>query len=476
MRWAELLKWADVDRAVVYALAMRLWQFPAGLATALLLAFCFTRDQQGYYYTIATLLGAQTFLDLGLPWVILHAASHEWEGLSLDAQGAVTGSPRSHERLAALARVSRRWFLGVAVLFAACVFGVGSVLLARSTAEVAWQVPFLLVVLLAATSLSLIPRIVMLEGCDRVLDVNRTRLLQAVTGSLAVWACMIGGLGLWALVASAAVQVLWEAWLTLIRYRPFWRSLRDCRAADFDWKTEVWPLQWRSALQSLVYYLAFQLFTPVTFAWHGAELAGRMGMSWSILSNIQQAAFAPARTRAPRLGLEIARRQFQQLDARFFRMVLVSTGILLLGFAAFGGLLLGLVWLAGSSGLGGIPGPAEASASAAEAASLAGRVASQIMARLLPLPINAALAAGLVAIHLAQLLGLYLRAHKRDPLVWLLTASNLLIALTVYLAGRWYGPAGASLGFALLAWLVTLPGVSVVWYRCRKQWHDVGEL
>ncbi|MDG2131117.1 MAG: hypothetical protein P8K08_24170, partial [Fuerstiella sp.] len=60
-----------VDRAVGYAVAARGWQLLTGQLTMLLIVFCLTEVEQGYYYAFFYLLAMQIFVELGLHVVII---------------------------------------------------------------------------------------------------------------------------------------------------------------------------------------------------------------------------------------------------------------------------------------------------------------------------------------------------------------------------------------------------------------------
>lgn len=250
-------------------------------------------------------------------------ARHEWAELELDDHRRVVGDEVARQRLAGLLRVFTRWFIVVGVLFGLGIGVLGSWLFFRETDGGGWFLPWCGLVFFASASLALSPYIAIMEGCQQVLAVHRVGFYRAVTGSIAVWGAMLSGVGLWALVAATFVQVAWELYLIGGSYRLFFASLRAV-PAKLDWQSEVWPLQWRIGAQSIAGFFAFYLFTPVMFAFHGAEVAGQMGMSWNILSNIQQAAFAWIRTRAPFYGELIARGEYRKLDQAFFRGFLVS--------------------------------------------------------------------------------------------------------------------------------------------------------
>ncbi len=55
-----------IDRAVFYGILTRAWQFLAAPVTLLLIASRFSPEQQGFYYTMGSLLALQVFFELGL--------------------------------------------------------------------------------------------------------------------------------------------------------------------------------------------------------------------------------------------------------------------------------------------------------------------------------------------------------------------------------------------------------------------------
>ncbi len=118
--WATaLLGRAEIDRAVAYTLLTRGWQALTAPVTLLLVAQTMTLEIQGYYYTFASLLALQSFVELGFYIVIVSVASHEWSRLRLDADGAITGDSVAIARLASLARFISRWYAAASVVFIA---------------------------------------------------------------------------------------------------------------------------------------------------------------------------------------------------------------------------------------------------------------------------------------------------------------------------------------------------------------------
>lgn len=59
------------DRAILFAVGARLWQFLAGIVSLWIIARRFSIDLQAYYYLFIDLLAVQTFFDLGLTGVLM---------------------------------------------------------------------------------------------------------------------------------------------------------------------------------------------------------------------------------------------------------------------------------------------------------------------------------------------------------------------------------------------------------------------
>lgn len=442
----------EVDRATFYSIAARVWQVLAGPVSMVLVTLFFTLDVQGYYYTFASLMALQGLVELGLHAVIVNVASHEWAELELGRMHVPFGDPRALSRLASLGRFAFRWYAWVAAIF---VFGAGSagiLFFQGGGGAVNWLPPWVALVLLTAGTLWLWSLTALLEGCNQMAAVHRVRLIQACTGSLAVWVCMLLGAGLWAIVAAALVRLLWDFRLTFVTYGQFFRKLWSQPVGDsgFSWREEVWPLQWRMGSRAIVGYFALNLFTPIIFHYHGAAEAGRMGMTWTALMALEGAAFAWVQTRTAVFGMLAARRDFAELDRVFFRLTGISFLMLIAG---------SVVFCAAVAVLGELPV----------------EIARKLAGRLLPLGPTALFCAALCLFHVPKCQSIYILAHKRDPLLIPGLALTAAIALAVWWGGARFGAWGESAAYLAVIGALYLPVWSWIWVRCRREWHDDGE-
>src|SRR5690606_14392204 len=141
-----------------------------------------------------------------------------------------------------LDRFGIRWY-GVASLL--CLAGIGSVGFWMFR-DLSWSERMAWIATVTASSLTLamLPRMAILQGCHQVVEVNKNVATQAVCGTLAVWTCVVAGLGLWAATASWFVKLIWDARLIFVRYASFFDSLPRRTAPRLQWRSSIWPLQW----------------------------------------------------------------------------------------------------------------------------------------------------------------------------------------------------------------------------------------
>ncbi len=440
----RLSRRAGLDRAVVFTLLTRVWQALAGAVTLLLIARFFAPEVQGFYYTFSSLLALQAFVELGLYVVIVNLASHEWSKLSMDGSGDVVGDAAARSRLASLVRFIAKWYTGVSLLFILGVGLVGHAFFSKSQAtDVAWQSPWWTVVALAAVHLWLMPLLSVLEGCNQVVALNRFRLRQTMAEAFMMWLLLATGAGLWVAAGSHAVKAGAALFFLSGRYRRFFCSLLAISGQErIRWQHEIWPMQWRLAVQGLVNYLMFSLFTPVMFHYHGPEVAGRMGMTLQVISVVQLMGLAWVQTKVSRFGMLVAKRDFAELDRIWWQASKLCYGFTISGCAAIWAAVLILDEL----GVG---------------------FASRILG---PLP-SALFLAAYSLMQISNCHAAYLRAHAREPFLVLGVSAGLLIGGLVFLLGSRYGPTGAAAAFTVAAGLYVAPMSTIIWIRRRAEWQ-----
>ena len=438
-----LLRRAQVTRATAWGIVTVGWRVLAGPVSITLIITRFTPELQGYYYTFASVLALQVFVELGFSRIVTYFAGHEWAKLSLDPQGRIVGDADALSRLVSLGQAGSRWYLMGGTIVAVGLGAAGYVFFSLSPdVGIVWEAPWFALSILSGMKLALTPVWSLLEGCGQVSQVYSFRMVGALLGSLAAWAAIVLGAGLWTTSVATAVYLVWSATFLALRYRRFFQPFFSKPTGPrVSWRREIWQVQWRTALSYMSGYFASQVFTPVLFHFHGPVVAGQFGLTWSIIGVIAGAAAMWSAPRGPQFAVMIARREYWAIDQILYRIIAVALGVFLLGGTAVWLLIYGLNWLNHSFAARFLP----------------------------PLPVALLLLGIVVANGLAPT-SVYLRAHKREPYVAISLASGVLIGLSSWVLGSRFGAIGVAAAY-LGANLVLLPWALAIFIRRRREWR-----
>lgn len=436
-----------MDRAIIYTLAGRGWSLAASFITLLLVVRFFTPDEQGYYYTFASLLAMQVLFELGMSFVVMQFASHEMAHLRWTDGGTIEGDCTAKSRLRSLLLLVTKWYGAIAVLIVSVILPLGWLFFSadQAQASVNWQLAWICLVLAAAINICFMPLLAFLEGCSCITEVARLRMIQSIVGSFAAWLVLLSGGGLLAMPAmSAGFALTVLIWL----WRTKWTALKNLYLYEADvntginWKTEIWPLQWKIALSWLSGYFIFQLFTPVLFAYRGAVEAGKMGMSLSIASALMSIAMAWMSTQAPRFGTLVARKDYIALD-QLFKLTLLRSFLVMFMLGATLCIANYLLHLKNV------------------------QFSSRILA---PLPFTLLMLATMLN-YVTYAQSAYLRAHKQEPFLLISLISAVLIAVLTLAWGEEYGALGMMSGYFAVCSVVGFGWGSLIFYSKRDEWQ-----
>ena len=435
-----------IDQAIIYTLAGRGWGLFSGIVMLFLVVRYLTPDQQGYYYTFASILAMQIFFELGMSYVVMQFASHEMAGLTWSNTGTIEGEATAKSRLHSLLVLVLKWYGVIAILLLVVILPVGWLFFSMNPAptEVHWKAAWLWLVITAAVNIFVMPLLALLEGCGRVMEVARLRMYQSMIGSLLAWTVLVLGGGLLAIPAmnaGLAITVLVWLWRT---QRVFFKNLfvHPAAGTGIQWKSEIWPFQWRIALSWLSGYFIFQLFTPVLFAYRGAVEAGQMGMSIAIANALMSIAMAWMNTKVPGFGALVAKRDYRKLDRVFGFTLSRSLGVMVVG---------GVMLSAINYFIHINPVP--------------------FVDRILePLPFTFLMLATILN-YVTYAQAAYLRAHKEEPFMWISLVSAAFIGALTFALGREYGAIGIMSGYLAVCSSIGFGWGSWIFFSKRRAWQ-----
>jgi hypothetical protein len=444
------LKFLGFDRAVSYGVIARIWGALAGPITILLIATRFSKVEQGFYYTFSSLLALQIFFELGLLTIMAQFAAHEFAFLSWGKGGAVLGVERHRERFLDLLYKGVKWYAVSTVLLICTLIPAGLYFFStKAGVDFVWQLPWTLAVVGVAGNLLIIPYNAVITGSGDVAFTNRQQMLGGMAGSLISWLVIGLGGGLYAIPAVSSGTIAIGA-LYISRGKPqliksVWERFTCKMKAihQISWRGEVWPMQWKIALSWMSGYFIFQLFTPVLFHYHGAIVAGQMGMTLSATNALLGVGITWINAKNPDLCKLIAVKNWSALDSLFFKILRQTITI------AFTCSIVGwiLIW------------------------QLQNHYA-KIGGRFLP-NLEAAILIGTVVITVVIYgFATYLRSHKREPLVGQALTAAILQGSVTFIAGKYLSSLGVVIGYFSISLLFGLPSVALIWFKCRKDWHQ----
>lgn len=435
---------AAVDRAVFFGVSASVWGIITGPVTLMLIASRFSPVLQGYYYTFGTLLALQIFIELGLGVVIVQFASHEWSRLRLDEHGKITGDPESLSKLSSLASVAFKWYLVGGCIVALGLGCGGYHFFSRSPApEVNWLAPWLILCALTGVKICFVPVFSLLEGCNQVSSLYIYRFIEGLFSSISIWIAILAGAKLWTAPISSLVIVVYAGVFLGSKYKIFLKSLVSGRSNGpaFDWRKDIMPLQWRIALSWISSYFAFSFFTPVLFHYHGPLVAGQFGMTWSVVGFIGSISTAWIAPRVPEFGMLIASKEYKKLDDLFRHITIIVWLITIL--------LAISCWIC---------------------VYLLNVFDFNLAKRLLP-PLPASiLIVSQVLLTISVPFSLYLRAHKKEPLMSLTIIYGIAIGFSTLFSGIYYSVNEIAFGYLIIN-MVLLPFVVLIWQKSKREWH-----
>lgn len=275
-----------IDSHVFATLVLRSWGLVAGLCTMILVPYCLTREEQGFYFTFSSLISIQFFFDLGLNHVLSLIVSHDVALLKHSTDDIQRRNIQS--RLISIRVQAGRWYKVLSTVFAISVFSVGFLFFAgrNSFVPVDWFGPWVVLCISSALNLYVSPQMAICEGFGQVDRVAALRLYQSILGNIVMWGGFLFGNRLWGLIVIPTVGAVFGFWWIkknppekLFGLQPIRDLLIDSSTNSVIWRRDVFPLQWRIGLSWISGYFIFQLFNPVVFAVHGSEIAGRVGLA-----------------------------------------------------------------------------------------------------------------------------------------------------------------------------------------------------
>ncbi|WP_244159468.1 hypothetical protein [Pseudomonas marginalis] len=426
------------DRDLRHTAINQLWRLLSGPLLLLLVPLYLSAETQGYWYTFVSLAALAILADLGFSSIILLFSSHEYANLKFDSEKKLVGNQDNIIRLATLGKFAIKWSCTMAAITFPIVLIIGYYFLNSKDSEICWRTPWLIYGIASALMFINSMLLSFIEGCDSVGDIQKIRLYISVATVVVTGILLISGIGLYALAIALLCGSLTGLALTSYRYKNMLTQLISiCRTNDRKWASEINPLIWRFAVSWISGYFSLSIFTPAAFHFYGAVEAGQVGLSIAICMAIFSISNIWITIVTPKINIFAAQNKKLLLNKTYNTAILLSITTYIIGVFV----LFSFVSLVEGKGL--------------------------IDNRLLPSTSLLVLSVGWLMQLLVNSMAVYMRAHKKEKLIYVSIANGLYVATSTFLISKFLPFDYFFVGFTS-AYIIVLPWVYYIFQNFKK--------
>lgn len=440
-----------MDKAIAYTSGNGIIGAFIGVFSVVLYATCLTKEEQGYYYTFASVLAIQGFFELGFTGIMTQFVAHEHAHLSWTVDGVgLDGESKYRSRLASLLHICVKWYSIVAILFLIALQVAGTSFFEEFGKDdgVDWKMPWVIISAMSAWSLFTAPLFSFMNGLGLVKDMAKMNFYRTIVNVIVLWSCLLMGMKLYSMAFSAVISAVYVI-LYFATHRFFKILLRIWKTEIIDrvsYMKEIFPYQWRIALSWMSGYFIFNFMNPVIFATVGPVAAGQFGMSLTVLNQIRGFAMSWITTKVPLMSRLIELKEYLKLDMIFRKTVLQEVFVcltLLIGF-----------WVA-------------IFVLRETQFAFSGNILSERFLDYLPLLL---VTIPVVFQAVTDNLATYLRCHKQEPFLVISIVGGIANAIVILTMSKLFGLYGITVGYCLLT-ILFFPWGCWIYKTKKAEWH-----
>lgn len=392
------------DKDLVNTAINQLYRLVSGPLMMLFIPLYLTQEEQGYWYTFSSVAALAIFADLGFSNIILQFAAHEFAFLKFQDDGTIYGDEVHLRKLADFFRFSVKWLCKVTLVVFPIIVAAGYIFINQKNNEnINWVLPWFIYSISSALVFVNSSLLFFFEGCNSVAIIQNIRFKISVFTSLTVLIGLFFKLKLFALAISLFISALVGSFLIYINYKQFIIQMWKLSEVKFySWKKEFIALIWRYALSWGSGYFIFQLFVPLTFKYYGSIEAGKIGLGISVWMAILSISSIWLTSKIPHINILIAEKKWDNLQ-KLLKNILISISLTYL--------VIGMAFLCCYFLF----------------------YKEVFLFKRLPVEVIMCI---LFLCNFLQLiinfLATYLRAHKKEPMVWASILQGIFVAISTY--------------------------------------------
>lgn len=412
------------------------WQGFAGILTVGLAVYFLNPAQLGAYYSFLSIAGTSTLVDFGLSTVLLQQSARNFADAGWEKDGTIKGETQDQQL--ALISQSTIWYRWIAIFFfiSSLTFGWGFFKDVQVMHELEWRLPWLCLCTLVSLSLFLNPYFSFIEGSGRIVEAYQVRLIQGILGSILCWILLVSGGELYALIATPLFICI-IGWIWLWKKYPNLIFLPNRALHLISWRKSIWPFQWRIGVGLVCAYAQVQLISPILLKTQGPVLAGKVGVSLTIINMVAIISQSSLIRKVPELARQAVQGQKKMMDKVFFSSLGLVIALYIFGIFIFLALVIFLPekWL---------------------------------MSKILPISEIILLAIAVLFNICAGGFTLYIRSFNKEPFVVLTILSSLMIITLGYYSSIDYSVKGYLIVLSLINVFIVFPISLFGWLKYRR--------
>ncbi|MDE9550833.1 hypothetical protein [Xenorhabdus bovienii] len=438
----SIAQYFDIDFHIGITLLSRLWTIIAGAILLLLIPMYLTEPEQGYYFTFSSLIAAQIFFELGFNYVVTQMIGHEMAGLTYNNKMGFSGNSKNLNRVLFLIGMLKKWYGTISIIFF-IIISCGGYYFFNKNGHLSlsdWAPAWFAIVAFTAINLFISPYLAILEGIGLVGNVAGLKLFQSIIGYLGLFILLLLGNGLYSIsILSGSMAICSCVWLFYNHNHIILNKSPKNNTKIISWKKDIFPFQWRIALSWLSGYFIFQLINPIIFSNQGEIEAGRIGLTLTVFSTILSLSMSWVTAKSPVMAKLIAENKFKELD-QLFKKIAIKSGVA--NFIILITFVLVVIFVR--------------------------EYEFSISERLTNTKILLLLVLVSVANHFIFSAATYMRAHKKEPLLWNSLISGILVVITISNLSK-ISVLATMIGYLSVTVLITLPWTIYIFKKFKKQ-------
>ncbi|HBN0584485.1 TPA: O81 family O-antigen flippase, partial [Escherichia coli] len=189
----------------------------------------------------------------------------------------------------------------------------------------------------SCTNLLVLPLNAMLDGTQRQQLLMKANIVSQLMIAISLWLTIYLGLGLYSLGLSQLVGILFFL-LSVFIFNKCRFQFIEIHKKNFSFKTvfnELWPLLKKTSIVWFLGYFYWNGFNIISFKYLGAEIAGFVGMSMSIMRAGQNIAISILNSQMTLYASNIAMGKIDEARRVFKKYFIISFLLLISGYSIF---------------------------------------------------------------------------------------------------------------------------------------------